>query len=300
MEVAWMNRRKFSRDGRARMERWFYETAMQRRIPAGEERSGFVYTNRTSGTKGFNLDVFTGETAQNFTFFVPIPGFAPDYLLVDFDTLYAPGELVRVPAGDTAAIRRAVESLPCCSSDPQGSRSGDPLNVVLVGSDVAVQRMLLRANWQETDAEAARTSTAYRHRYRGRPPDAILTKSRPDGSERTELRLWLSPYRYDEDWVWLGQVSQDLSETTVDPDDYVSDPDIDRARDYLLQNVWYSQSLQRVGFTDGVPESTAEAPQETFSGSAFFTDGLRVVMFLSETPVALGDAEIQPWRLMAR
>jgi hypothetical protein len=295
-----MNRKSFSRDGKAQMERWFHDSAMERRVPSGEKRSGFVYTNRVTGTKGFNLDVFTGNTAQNFTFFIPIPGFTPDYMLVDFETLYTPEEVIHVPRKDQAAIRQALESLPCCSSDPTGARAGDPFNVVLVGSGVAVRRMLLRAAWNETDVEAAKRTLAYQHRYKGRPPDGIFSKSRPDGSERRELRLWLSPYRYGSDWVWLGQVSQDLSEITVDADDYIGDPDMDRARNYLLQDVWYSQSLAGAGFAAGVPVTTPEAPQETFTGSTFFTDGLRIVLFLSETPVALGDAEIQPWRLVVQ
>jgi len=90
-------------------------------------------------------------------------------------------------------------------------------------------------------------------------------------------------------------VGYDLSDTTGDPADYVSDPDRDRARNYLLQNVWYSQSLARAGFAAGVPVARPEAPRETFTGATFFTDGLRIVLFLSEAPIAVGDAQIIPW-----
>lgn len=50
-EVAYMNRRGFSDEGYQALERWFLESALPRRIPPGETRSGFIYTNLTPGTK---------------------------------------------------------------------------------------------------------------------------------------------------------------------------------------------------------------------------------------------------------
>jgi hypothetical protein len=298
MEVAWMNRRGFSKAGKAEMERWFHFNAIERRIPPGESRSGFVYTNTMPGTKGFNLDVFTGNSVESFTFFVPMPGFTADYMLVDFENLYGPNEIIDIPEGNLPAVRRSLEALPCCSTDPAGTEVGGPFNVVLIGTGTAVRRMLLRAAWHETEARRAENSVAHQNRYRDRPPDGVFYKSRADGTERRELRLWLAPYRYGSEYVWLGQVGYDLSEATDDPTDYVIDPDADKARDYLFQNVWYSQSLARAGFVDGAPTTTREAPVRTFTGNSFFTDGLRVVLFLSEEPVASGDAQIIALRSM--
>ena len=34
---------------------------------------------------------------------------------------------------DLAALRAALERLPCCATDARGSAQGDPLNVVFVG-----------------------------------------------------------------------------------------------------------------------------------------------------------------------
>ncbi|MEJ2274518.1 MAG: hypothetical protein P8Y01_08075, partial [Woeseiaceae bacterium] len=85
LEVAWMNRGGYSDKGKADMERWFYENAIDRRIPPGETRSGLVYTHLTPGTKGFNVDVVASDLdSYSFTFFVPIPGFTADYMEVDF------------------------------------------------------------------------------------------------------------------------------------------------------------------------------------------------------------------------
>ena len=68
--------------------------------------------------------------------------------------------------------------------------------------------------------------------------------------------------------------------------------DLDSASRFLVQNFWYSQSLAKIGIVTGVGEASMDSPHVTFDGVAYFTDGLRHVLFLSETPVALGDTKV--------
>jgi len=58
IEVAYTNRRQFSRQGYRDMERWFYDNGLPRNIPPGASRSGLVFTHFNPGTKGFNVDLF--------------------------------------------------------------------------------------------------------------------------------------------------------------------------------------------------------------------------------------------------
>ncbi len=295
IEVAWKNRKTFSNEGRAAMERWFYENQMPRRIPPGETRSGFVFTHISSGTKAFNVDVFASYRAFSFTFFVPIPGFRADYMDVKFQSLYGEDEVQEL---DIDSLRSAIEAHPCCSTDESGTGVGDPFNVVLVGSPLAVRRSLLRAGWQETAADSSATALARTHRYRGRQPDGTFHKSRPDGQERKELRLWLSPIRFGDDLVWIAQVSYDMS-GAIGPkafEKYRIDPDIDDARMFILQNFWYSQSLARMGRVGGIPSTTIDAPHRNFNGSEYFTNGQRIVLFVSESSVALDEIILLQWR----
>jgi hypothetical protein len=294
LEVAWQNRKPYSKEGRVAMERWFYENQMPRRIPAGETRSGFVLTHLTRGTKGFNVDVYTADESYNFTFFIPIPGFRADFMDVDFNNLYSQDELQLL---DAESLRQAIANLPCCSTDQSGSAVGDPFNVIFVGSGLALRRAFLRGNWQETAAGSPDTALARTHRYRGRQPDGTFHKSRPDGSERKELRVWLAPMLVDDEQVWFGQVSYDMrgEAAATSSEEYRIDPDIDDARMFIMQNFWYSQSLARMGLVTGGAVSTIDAPQVNFSGSEYFTDGLRVVLFVSEKPVALDDTILLKW-----
>ncbi len=52
LEVAWMNRKGYSSEGQAAMERSLFDAVIDRRIPPGEKRSGFVFTHLKPGTKG--------------------------------------------------------------------------------------------------------------------------------------------------------------------------------------------------------------------------------------------------------
>jgi hypothetical protein len=64
---------------------------------------------------------------------------------------------------------------------------------------------------------------------------------------------------------------------------------------YLMQNIWYSQSLQSVGFvrvTDPVPP---DAPVETLTGWRYYTTGLRGILWLSEEPVGLDEVSHLDW-----
>jgi hypothetical protein len=296
LEVAWKFRGWFSKQGRADMERWFYENQMPRRIPPGETRSGFVFTHIAKGSKAFNFDAYSSGRSFNFTFVVPMPGFFADYMEVDFEAVYDEDEIRVV---DLNGLREALITYPCCSTNESGE-AGDPINVVVVAQERALGLALLRADWEETPANDPETAVARTHRHLGRRPDGTFHKARPDGSERKELRLWLAPLLLGEQKVWVGQVSYELQRATGKQGfkNYRIDPEIDNARLYLLQNFWYTQSLAALGYVGGVPPATFDAPSRNFADARYFTDGKRVVLFLSETPVAMDETDVLPWERM--
>jgi hypothetical protein len=280
LEVAWANRKAFKKEDRAGMERWFYENAMPRRVPGRESRSGLVFTNPTPGTKGFNADLYDGTRSTTFTFFAPLPGFVADYMNVDFEHLYSPDDVRRLEPDD---LSQALEQLPCCSTDANGSDDGEPLNVALIGTGLAVRRALLRAGWNETETSSSTVSSGTPY-YSGRGPDGTFVQSHPDGGRR-ELRLWLAPILIGNDLVWLGQ-ARHIFGGNGPAASAVVDPDLDDARTFVAQSLWYGQSLAAAGLVGGVPSAAVDAPRRTFAGSSYFTDGLRVVLHVSEAPVA--------------
>lgn len=299
LEVAWTYRKQFRSASRAAMERWFHDNGLRRLVPPGGSRSGFVFTHASVGTKGFNVDVHGDKRASNFTFFVPLPGFRPDYMDVDFQNLYGEDEILRTTF---AELRALLSGAACCTVDESGQEAGDPLNVVIVGTPVAVRRTLLRGGWQETQSNSELTRLARTHYYRDRTPDGTFHKSRPDGSERKELRLWLTPILVDGETTWLGHVSYDMSGSLFvrDLSDYEIDPDVDDARMFLMQNFWYNQSLRKLALASGVGAADIDNPRTNFVGDEYFTDGNRVILNVSEDPVAMDETEIMMWESIGR
>lgn len=307
IEVAYMNRKKFSKQGYKDMERWFYENSIPRQIPAGESRSGLVYTYLKPGTKAFNLDIFSNQKAHNFTFFIPMPGFTADYTQVDFASLYSEDDIRNLSEHQ---LKLMLENeLPCCSSDASGEKKGSPLNAVLVGSSLAVRRAMMRGDWQETSAKWRDDNIQRNQYFDGRRPDAVFYQDRDDGNETIELRLWLSRWQVDSQPVWIGQTFYAINDTSfwaeVARNGQFQDStflasfleenvaaDLDGAQNFILQNFWYNQSLEKMGLTGGVGKRTVEQPGTTYNGLAYFTDGNRVVLFVSESPTGLDEVDL--------
>jgi hypothetical protein len=61
------------------------------------------------------------------------------------------------------------------------------------------------------------------------------------------------------------------------------DPDVDDARDYLLDDLLESGHVALAGYVPGVQAASRTAPRHNLTGDPYFTDGLRAVVVFSET-----------------
>ncbi len=302
LEVSYTHRKGFSKSARREMDKRFFNLSMARDIEPGETESGFVFTHLSPGTKSFNVDLFGGSGKQNFAFFIDVPGFTPDHATVDFESLF-PETTVRNM--DAQALRAKLAKLPCCTGNSDGEASGLPLNIIVVGQGLDILRALLRANWYETLAGSNEIdSDKFAHKKQspyylyGRKPDAIFRIKRNNKDDRNELRLWLSPMQLDGESVWLGQVTNFVGKRN-----YIEqvlfgahlDPDIDDARGFLLQNIWYSQGLEGYAWQHGSDAIPVSQPSIDFNSNQYFTDGYRLVLWLSGTPYSLTDSRDMNW-----
>ncbi|MGD8358982.1 MAG: LssY C-terminal domain-containing protein [Lysobacterales bacterium] len=297
-EVAYMHRHRFSTQGWQDMENFLVQTAMPRVIPPGETASGFVYTHLSPGTKSFNTVIFyaTEEPEYEFfTFFLPVPGFVPDHAEIDFASLYAPEEVQRVSSD---ALREALAKLPCCNSNRDDTGQGQPIDLVLVAPGKDLLRALLRAGWSETSYQRDEEYLDAAHYLFGRPPDSIFRKRSGKTTERLELFVWLSPILVDGETVWVAQTRHALGRRFEFGEWVLGskiDPDVNDGRNYVLQDMWYAQALDAYGFTSTglvVPDSS---PVTDFNGNPFFSDGLRIVLWISGRMVALSDTKPIGW-----
>jgi hypothetical protein len=135
----------------------------------------------------------------------------------------------------------------------------------------------------------------------GRREDLALQKARSTINERVHARLWLTPYTFEARRVWIGQVSRDigvrLTDQTWNLTTHKISPDVDFDRGYLLQDLLMSGSVERYGFVDGVGAAPASAPRVNLTGDPYYTDGLRVVVFLSDQTNPLSQSERLRWEL---
>jgi hypothetical protein len=127
----------------------------------------------------------------------------------------------------------------------------------------------------------------------GRAQDAAFRKSRSKLNERNQLRLWLSPYTTNGQPVWVGQISRIIRRTAVEP--FRIAPDVDEARDYLLQDLWYAQSLLQHGYLRLSEVATLSNPRKGLYGDDYFTDGMCLVAWVSNEPVTLDEVQFKPW-----
>lgn len=313
IEAAYVNHFGFKTPANEEMNRFFYKQRKGLRIAPGSIRSGFVYTPVDEGTKAFNVDLM-GEDKEIriFTFFINVPGIRADHQQVDFKGLYSKDQVMSY---DEEGIRKALERVPCCTKNKKGTEKGDPLNLVVIGSGEDVHQAFIRAGWDETEtiyrASAWKTGMSFlfggRYRYSpvsplyvyGRRQDVAFQRTRETIHERNHLRLWLSPMRLNGKPVWVGQISRDIgvrftSKTILT---HKIDPDVDETRDFLIQDLWYSGGLAKTAYVKGVGPAPISAPRGNLTGDPYFTDGLRVVLWVSSDPVDLEAVDIVEWEI---
>ena len=287
LEVAYTNRGGYSDEARIEMQRRFYRLSMPRYIDAGATRSGFVFTHADYGAKGFNVDLFGSGESLYFTFLMRVPGFVPDYANVNFDTIYAADEVELYSVDE---LYEATKNLPCCSADESGAETGEPANVVFIGAGKDLLRAFLRSGWVETSAKEAPDQKA--NYMFGRSQDAIFRYHSQFGDSFYELRLWLAPAMSGGDRIWAGQIQHFFnSGSTINR----FDPDVDNARNFAFQKFAYGRSLKALGWIAGSEVAPAESFWSNLIAPPFFSDGYRVVLWLSGDPVALRDANVLDW-----
>jgi len=303
-----------SRPEQKKMENYFRSMSFRNPILPHTAVSGFIFTNLDEGEKVVQIDLIASKQIKFFTFFVQIPGIRVDYQMVDFDSLYAKEEIVEL---DQAGLRMALENLPCCTTNEEGTGFGDPINLVIIGDFLDVAATFPRRGWlpaEETYSTATwKTIKSFlfgkRYRYSpvsslylyGRHQDLARQKPRRSIHERNHLRLWYSPLRFKGKPVLVGQISPDIrvrfTTKTWPPATHKIDPDVDETRAFLIQDLWYSQGLKSFGYVKGVGAAPYSEPRGNLTGDPYFTDGHRAVLWVSSQPAAFTEVKWIDWEV---
>jgi len=308
IKVASLNKRKKARE---QAEKFFFENGVDLQLAPGETRSGFVFTKLDEGTKAFNVDIISDKRTWRFTFFIQVPGLAVDHYKVDLKSLYSEDQVTDYT--DAPAFIEALEQLPCCVVDKKAAEKGDPLNLVMIGDIKDLFYAFIRSGWDETEVVTAASGfktaasfisgSAYRYSpisslyLFGRSQDIALQRIRDNIHERNHFRLWLAPMTFNGEPVWIGQISRDIgvrfTKKTITT--HKIDPDVDETREFLVENLAYHQVLAKLAYVGGVVAAPIKEPRGNLTGDPYFTDGLRVVLWISPELTDLTDIQYETW-----
>jgi hypothetical protein len=185
----------------------------------------------------------------------------------------------------------------------------------VIGDIEDVYYAFIRAGWDETEtiykSSSWKTMKSFigggEYRYSpvsalyvfNRPQDVAFQRARNNIHERNHLRLWITKSRYGGKPVWVGQISRDIgvrfSKKTITT--HKIDPDVDESREYLLENLAYKQALEKFTYVEGVGAAAMQQPRENLTGDPYFTDGYRLVLWVTSKPFDLRDIEVEHWRI---
>jgi hypothetical protein len=291
------------------------DRAFRNPIAPGSTVSGFVLTHASEGAKLVQLDLIASQWSQTLLMFAKVPGLHSDYERSRVFTQDAPAAGTPVEYASEESFHVAVQALPCCVTNQDGTRNGDPLNLVIVGSLEDAFPALVRRGWTPTETTrmgsvmrmADSVISGERYPYApisnlylyGRPQDVAMQKARDSIHQRNHLRLWKSAMTWQGKPVWVGQVSRDIgSRMTIHSPTLTThkiDPDVDSAALALAGDMAYSQNLQAAGLSGGGVVAPRKSPQRNLTGDPYFTAGLRLVLVFDHKPTSIADIEIFPW-----
>jgi hypothetical protein len=292
----------------------FRELAMPLKSFSGSVNEGFVLVPRHEGGRYVVVKLAGTEGILDFGFAVTLPDGDFDFERLEPSSIYGDSEL---PDLELDRLREELRALPCCVTDASGQRNGDPLNLVVIGDVGDLLASMSRAGWSFTHRidlntvgrmiGAAISGQAYPVApvsplyFAGRSQDMALQRARSTIVQRNHLRLWLAPFRFEQRAVWVGQISRDIAikATTLSPTltTHVIDPNIDEAREHLLQSLLVSGAIERFAFVQGMPPASPSEPYQNLTGDPYFTDGLRFVVMLSSGGMTSPEqVEFLEWR----
>jgi hypothetical protein len=308
--AAWANRR---------MDACFRALGFPLRpIPPGETAEGFVYATMDAGNKTVRVCLYAtsgagtqGSPTQlseleaapsgpsvDLTFLIPISGIASDYLRRDFAEIYPASELTPC---DLPQLTQRLREMPTATTNAKSSKHGDPVNLIILGEFETILSAFT-ARWDECEtitlATCWKTTKAFlfgqEYRYSpvsplylfGRSQDVALQRIRSSINERLHLRLWLTPLRFRDRPVWVGQISRDIGvrfTTQVwNLTTHRVDPNVDESRDYVVEDLLRAERADAVGYVDGVGACDVGNPKHNLTGDPYYTDGKRALIALSQ------------------
>jgi len=290
LEVAWSLHKFLSPGTNRKIDDHFDSLSIDNLIPPGETRAGIIYTNPHRGTRFLNIDLLGQQTLFPFTLFPEVP--EDTDIKKDEEIIELFADSLRTDYQDEAEFRLALEQLPCCAVNTQGSIAGDPLNLVLIGKLPDLGAALVRRGYHRDPRPIDKMQHVFH-----RSPDEVLRKFGQGGAPANWMRLWVAPFRYQDQPVIIAQSGRPVGGRfrTDDSNAQELHPAIDETRSLVTQDLLYSGGLAKLGFVEGVLPVSNEQLLNHPEEFTYYSDGLRAVFFIITRPLSISDVEILDW-----
>ena len=292
LELAYANHKPFSNKENALLDQHLQAMDFRGPILPGATVSGFVFINATQQTqaRALDIDLVGNRWAQSFSFMLPLSGMPFDNFRKEMETLYAENELAFIE--DEAVLRDALQQLPCCVSMEKGDLQGEPLNIVLIGDFDDIATGFGRRGYRNTPTQG-------RYAYGRRQDSEGVRQGQWVASQPHTIRLWQTPLVYRGKSVWLAQTSNRKGgrfvQTDLTGEAKSLDPDVDEARRNLVQDLVYSQAVEKIGIVSGAGREFTNASTSPDKTLYYFTDHKRTVLFFERKPVPLDKIQYVDW-----
>lgn len=301
-EAAYLFRHKWAGAGHADLQQRFRDLAMRARVGAGETCEGHVLVPRHEGGRYVEITTNGSGKVRRFGFPLRTADGHFDFERMDVAKIRKtdrPRDLTR------SELRAALPRVAATATDKTGSGSGDPLNLVIVGNASTMMAALSECGWAFThrlDGTTVRrvisaalngdpylTAPVSSLYLFGRQQDVAFQRSRNNLSQRNHMRLWLAPFTMERKPVWIGQVSRDigikLTNHSPTLTTHVIDPMVDESRQFVLESLLFRFRISDFGFSRASAPAPRSHPRKNLTGDPYFTDGLRLVVILSDKAV---------------
>lgn len=301
-EAAYLFRHHWGGLGYSDLQQRFRDLTMRARVGAGETHEGHVLVPRKEGGRYVEITTNGQGKVREFGFPLRTPDGHFDFERMNLaDSRKSAG----VPDLSRAQLRARLEKLPATVTNEKGTTNGDPINLVIVGESSRMMSAMSECGWAFTHRIDGTTvwrmiraavagnpyltapvSSLY---VFGRKQDVAFQRARTNLSQRNHMRLWRAPFTTEGKPVWIGQVSRDIGIKLTDKSPtlttHVIDPMVDESRQFVLESLLLRFRISDFGFTRASAPATQDHPRQNLTGDSYFTDGLRLVVFLSSDPV---------------
>lgn len=279
-EAAYMNHFFMGGQENNKMDAHFSSLGIDQAVQPGQTSSGFAFANERFGIKQVRVKMYSHKDVRTFNLYVSVPGGIIDR---DRGKLRTLAGQIESDIESEEELQEVLRTLPCCTQRADGSGQGDPLNLVMIGGLPSL-KAFIQTGWNETEFHRDFRSLFGAAYLFGRTPDVQFQKSRRRVDSVNLVRLWVSPIRYRGKTVILGSVNRSI------------DPNTDKAVQYVVEDLAAAGTLRRFGRVDGVGAVSRDKPRRNFMNTAYWTNGNRAVLEMTDEPVRLADIDYFDWR----